>query len=276
MKCAYCGAKIKKVPNCPQCGAPVYYGSVYPPPVPSPYPPPQAPYPPQPVAYAPTPSAPAPAETAGFPQSMEAPPPPPPPVVHPQPEAQYQFQQPQAPYAAPMPPQPQGLQPIMSLKATNGYITVFHDYVVFSRNSLAGYTAQGAAGARTYYYRDIALVEYRKPNLAANGYLKIVLAGTNDVRSGTRSSTPRAVAQDPNTMVLRAFKSSVPVESEKIYNFIQRRVHEIKTAPPPAPVFAPPEPASNADEIVKYKQLMDQGIITAEEFEAKKRQLLGI
>jgi len=33
---------------------------------------------------------------------------------------------------------------------------------------------------------------------------------------------------------------------------------------------------SAADEIIKLKALMDQGVITAEEFEAKKRQLLDI
>lgn len=35
-------------------------------------------------------------------------------------------------------------------------------------------------------------------------------------------------------------------------------------------------PQSNADEIKKYKDLLDSGIITHEEFEAKKRQLLGL
>ena len=33
---------------------------------------------------------------------------------------------------------------------------------------------------------------------------------------------------------------------------------------------------SSADEIRKYKELMDEGIITEAEFEAKKQQLLGI
>ncbi len=33
---------------------------------------------------------------------------------------------------------------------------------------------------------------------------------------------------------------------------------------------------SSADEIRKYKELLDDGIITEEEFEAKKKQLLGI
>ena len=34
--------------------------------------------------------------------------------------------------------------------------------------------------------------------------------------------------------------------------------------------------ASNADELKKYKELLDSGIITQEEFDAKKKQLLGL
>lgn len=35
-------------------------------------------------------------------------------------------------------------------------------------------------------------------------------------------------------------------------------------------------PQSNADELKKYKDLLDSGIITQEEFNAKKKQLLGV
>ena len=44
-------------------------------------------------------------------------------------------------------------------------------------------------------------------------------------------------------------------------------------------VYAPPENAttsSSADEIMKYKKLLDQGIISQEEFDAKKMQLLKL
>ncbi len=34
--------------------------------------------------------------------------------------------------------------------------------------------------------------------------------------------------------------------------------------------------SSNADELKKYKELLDSGIITQEEFDAKKKQLLGL
>ena len=35
-------------------------------------------------------------------------------------------------------------------------------------------------------------------------------------------------------------------------------------------------PQSNADEIEKFKNLLDKGVITQEEFDAKKKQLLGL
>ena len=35
-------------------------------------------------------------------------------------------------------------------------------------------------------------------------------------------------------------------------------------------------PQSNADELKKYKELLDMGVISQEEFDAKKKQLLGL
>ena len=43
-----------------------------------------------------------------------------------------------------------------------------------------------------------------------------------------------------------------------------------------APQSAPSQTYSPADEILKYKNLLDAGAITAEEFEAKKKQLLSL
>ena len=50
--------------------------------------------------------------------------------------------------------------------------------------------------------------------------------------------------------------------------------------PPQAPAYQPPQaPASGRDhsaELAKYETLLARGIITQEEFEAKKRQILGM
>ena len=52
----------------------------------------------------------------------------------------------------------------------------------------------------------------------------------------------------------------------------QQAAAEQTYAAPPPPAAAP----SYADELEQLAKLRDQGVITAEDFEAKKKQLLGI
>jgi len=60
----------------------------------------------------------------------------------------------------------------------------------------------------------------------------------------------------------------------------QRYMAEAQAQPQAAaPAPPPPQPAAEADymaELEKLAQLKNQGIITEEEFQAKKKQLLGI
>ena len=52
----------------------------------------------------------------------------------------------------------------------------------------------------------------------------------------------------------------------------QRKVGPVYSAQPASPISN----YGNADEIKKYKELLDSGVITQEEFDAKKKQLLGL
>ncbi len=65
---------------------------------------------------------------------------------------------------------------------------------------------------------------------------------------------------------MRAFNKEVPNKSEEIYKYILQKISENKDV----------EITNNssADEIMKFKQLLDDGIITQEEFERKKQELL--
>lgn len=47
-------------------------------------------------------------------------------------------------------------------------------------------------------------------------------------------------------------------------------MEQLKTPTPAAPA------TSSVDEIKRYKELLDTGILTQEEFDAKKKQLLGL
>ena len=63
----------------------------------------------------------------------------------------------------------------------------------------------------------------------------------------------------------------------EIYEELNKQLMERqdKKTDAPAPVVTVSN-QSNADELKKYKELLDSGVITQEEFDAKKKQLLGL
>lgn len=61
---------------------------------------------------------------------------------------------------------------------------------------------------------------------------------------------------------------------EEINKLLIERQHNSYTMK--APTINQESHQSNADELKKYKELLDSGIITQEEFDAKKKQLLGL
>ena len=69
-------------------------------------------------------------------------------------------------------------------------------------------------------------------------------------------------------------KNSAEVYQE-LNNLIIERQGK-KTEASTVEVIKETQPLSNADELKKYKDLLDAGIITQEEFDAKKKQLLGL
>lgn len=162
------------------------------------------------------------------------------------------------------------MEEIYRLKCTNGLLIVYDDRAVISRKTAQGFISQGLKGDKTFFYKDLYSVEYKKPNLWANGYIKFILPGIPEVSQalGTFGSTTEEASKDPNTLILRAFKKEIPIKSEEMYNYIIQKISEYKN------VEKKSNKISDADEILKFKKLLDEGIITQEEFEKKKKQLL--
>ena len=74
-------------------------------------------------------------------------------------------------------------------------------------------------------------------------------------------------------------------ELEEMIRPIEERADARKHTPTPVPVDLPfnvpkgrseDEPMDKFEEVRKYKELLDQGIITQEEFDRKKKELLGL
>lgn len=157
-----------------------------------------------------------------------------------------------------------------TMKGTNGILTVYEDKVVISRKTLGGFITQNIKGDKTFFYSDLSSVEYRKPSILANGYIKFITAGTKETKQniGILGNTKMNALSDENTLILRAFNKEIPNKSEEIYNYIMKKISECKNNN--VNIIN----TSNADEILKFKKLLDEGIISQEEFERKKQELL--
>ena len=70
------------------------------------------------------------------------------------------------------------------------------------------------------------------------------------------------------------FDYILDVFMEEVQKFVKQKVDEAKKQKN-APVMVA-SATSNADELKKFKELLDLGVISQEEFDAKKKQLLGL
>ena len=63
---------------------------------------------------------------------------------------------------------------------------------------------------------------------------------------------------------------------EEIASYIKNKMEQYKVAKVAPPTTIIQNNDSAADELKKFKELLDMGVITQEEFDAKKKQLLGL
>ena len=120
---------------------------------------------------------------------------------------------------------------------------------------------------KTIPIRNIASVEVKKPGAITAGFIQFAIAGSA-ARDSSFKFTGGAfdAAQDENS-VLFSGKELYDM-ALKIKEYVENYSEESQQMPSAH--------ISMADEIMKLKGLMDQGILTSEEFETKKRQLLGM
>lgn len=161
------------------------------------------------------------------------------------------------------------MEKLMELKGTNGTVIAYDDKVVIERKGFFAFLSQqGFTGSRTYFYKDINAVEFKKPGLT-NGYIKFILAGTIDsnATAGLFKTSQNSI-QDQNTVVLRAFKKNTPKLSEELYNLIMENISKSRNSN----II---QKSSNLDELKKLAELKKDGVISEKEFEDQKQKLLN-
>lgn len=142
-------------------------------------------------------------------------------------------------------------------------LKVYEDRIVISHSGVLNLFAMGIKGDKTVYYSDLTAVQFKKAKWAA-GHIQFSLLGGRESIGGVL-----AAAGDENTISFNSAENDI---AERIVAYIQEKIKEtrqIKTTNQPVA-------SSAADEVMKLKNLLDMGIITQDEFDAKKKEILGL
>ena len=161
------------------------------------------------------------------------------------------------------------------------YLKVYENHIVISKRpksslgkvsavlGMPGGLSSFSAGEKMIPISSITSVQMKVGGRIV-GYLQFSILGGNEQnsRSGLLGNLAGATA-DENSMRIDEVEQNVI--AKKIKSYIEEKLLE-RSMPQAAAVV---QQVSVADELLKFKQLFDAGVLTREEFDAKKKQLLG-
>lgn len=149
--------------------------------------------------------------------------------------------------------------------ARGRHIDVYDDKVVLTTKPGIGsfFTGNFTDGEKTIYFCDCIGIQFRKSEFLI-GYLQFETA------SGLMNNKGSNFFNE-NTFTWEIPKLSNEI-MEEVATYCKNRLSICKSGK------SNPEPvaSSSAEELKKFKELLDMGVISSEEFEAKKKQILGL
>lgn len=145
-------------------------------------------------------------------------------------------------------------------------LTVYDDCVSFKPKGALGFLAKGVQGERKIYYKQIASIQFKNASSLLSGFIEFYLDGHHGSKQGGGMISG---TQNENRFY---FYKKHQDDMLKAYEFIQGKVKDAHNIV----VEKIGNDISSADELRKFKQLLDEGIITEEEFNAKKKEILNL
>ncbi len=149
------------------------------------------------------------------------------------------------------------------IKGLNGQLYVYENKIEITRKGVWAFAHQGLKGTKTIPISAIKTIQVKKTGLT-QGYIQFGVLGGVENRGGLQAAN-----YDENTVTFGNASDNKTATQIKeyieslIYNNSNSRGNVVQAT-------------SDADELLKFKKLLDDGVITQEEFDAKKKQLLGL
>lgn len=116
----------------------------------------------------------------------------------------------------------------------------------------------GSKGEKSIPIKSITAIQFKEPGFTT-GYIQFAYSGSSETKGGSISAV-----KDENSVTFAKKELS---QAKELVDLIESYRHTESTST---------SSISAADELKKYKELLDDGILTQEEFDAKKKQLLNI
>ena len=133
-------------------------------------------------------------------------------------------------------------------------------------------------GTKEFFYSDLTNVQFRQATKMYNGYLQFEYPGAVNLRGNYASENSfvfSPVASCPKQKIASASElEATNALVGNIYHYIHDKIMEERKNKKAGGTVV--QVLSSADEIKKYQELLQSGAITQEEFDVKKKQLLGL
>lgn len=132
-------------------------------------------------------------------------------------------------------------------------IHVYSDRIILEKIDEVRLLGGDVSSQKTILIKDIKTIHYREPSFMRTGFIQFAVGASEQEAT-------------ENTFYFNSDKLKF---ARRIKDTVERLTSESNST-------SKSEAASNADEIKKFKQLLDDGAITMDEYQEKKRQLLNL
>lgn len=155
---------------------------------------------------------------------------------------------------------------ICSARGRNGQVHLLEDRVLITRQGFVSAITYGFRGDKEILISEITSIGWKEPGLTT-GYIHFeYVGGQAPVRTGV--FTDNSIVSNENAVL---FTQDHQRDFEEFRKLLEEKRAELRK---PLQVVATAA-ASPMEELKKLAELKELGIVTEEEFEAKKKQLLG-
>lgn len=148
---------------------------------------------------------------------------------------------------------------ILNAKGHNGQLELTDSVLRIRRKGILALMTQGLKGEKEIVIAEISSIQFEQADNFINGYVQFTYPGARKPREGEFQG-----AKDANTVV---FRVSQQPDIEALVEELQRRMAAAKLKS---------SQLSPLEELEKLANLRDRGIVSEEEFEKKKQQLLEL